>query len=144
MIPARSITLMLIAPTASGQLSGRSVGTQKFSCPPGVVSVSDFRVCLPVVIDDSLKVFWRAIRKRVISQQCYHYRRTIQKPGLKLDQPEVSFIIAESGETHFPVQSRLVRSNKSLFFLHITRLPFEFIREPIFSIVTSPNNNFRS
>ena len=82
MTPARSITLLIIAPKAIGQLYGRSVETQKFLCPPGVVSVSVFRVSKPVVIDHSLKVFWRAIRKRVISQQCYHYRRTLQKSAI--------------------------------------------------------------
>lgn len=126
------------------QLQNGSVRMQKFSCPPGVVSVADFRVCKPIVIDHCLQVFWRAIGEGIVFQQCYHYRGALQKPGHKLNQPGVPFIIAESGEPHFSFQSRLVPSSKSRFFLHITRLPFEFIRELIFSIITSPNNNFSS
>ena len=50
---------------------------QKLSGPPGVVSVADFRVCKPIVIDHRLKVFWRAIWEGVVFQQSYHYRGTL-------------------------------------------------------------------
>src|ERR1044071_744512 len=94
------------------------------------------------ILEGANKTRWSS-RKRIAFDQTKDLWFSLQQADAKIQEAGILLIIAERCEPHLPIQTRLMWLNKFGTNFYITGFVLELIIQPICSIITSLDNDFR-
>ena len=84
----------------------------------------------------------RPFGERIIFQQREHIGRALKQAEAEVHEPRVLPVVAQRGEPHLPVQSRLVRLDEAGTTLRVAGFPFEFVRQPGDAVIAALDDDF--
>src|SRR6266481_2258175 len=94
-----------------------------------------------IVVKDGANVTGRGVGERVAFEQRQDFWRALQKTDAEIDEPWVAPVIAEGGEPHLPIQSRLMWGDEFRSAFEIAGFVLEFVFEPCDAVVAAFDNN---
>src|SRR5882724_11784500 len=95
-----------------------------------------------VVVGHGTQILWRGGGKRIGGEQGQDFWRALQQAHAKVHEPGVLPVSAERRKPHLPVKPGLMRRDQWRSPLQISGFVFEFVREPVGSVVAALNLNF--